>query len=128
MASLRWADLVDEDDNSVAAPVLRPLRSQIVSVTHIDLFKTIAIACKPDDTIDYIKAKILEKFGIPQKQQKLIFWGKKLEDGSKTIHLRNIHDGSTVHIADTRVMQIFVRTLTGKTSPSKLSQVSKSRS
>ena len=80
----------------------------------MDNLTTITVDIGPSDTIYTLKELIRGKVDIPPNQQRLIFGRKQLEDGLRLSDY-NIKADDTVIVTDMCRMQIFVKTLTGKT-------------
>eukprot|EP01083_Nonionella_stella_P266929 902303_1 len=77
--------------------------------------KTITLHVKRNDTIQDIKATINDMQGLSIDQQRLLFAGKQLADDHS---LSLIQNESTLNLLLTLrggAMQVFVKTLTGKT-------------
>ncbi|XBI68790.1 hypothetical protein VPH35_047943 [Triticum aestivum] len=91
--------------------VMETLMGRIINNLDVDIL----------DTIDRVKAKIYALQGFPIDQQCLIFAGRRLENGNRTLADHNICKESTIllvlHPCIPRgdMIQIFVKVLTGKT-------------
>ena len=78
--------------------------------------KSYAVDITEADTVASLKNKLHEKEGIAQSEMRLIFAGKEMQE-ERALSDYNLQKASTVHMV-LRLrggMQIFVRTLTGKT-------------
>jgi len=94
---------VRQDDDNI---IVKTLTGKSISI-NFDLAFNIA----------YVKQMIEDKEGISSYQQSLIFGGTKLDDNDQTLQGYGVSKGSTLHLVLSLRggMQIFVKTLTGKT-------------
>ena len=104
------------DSNSTQLRLL--LRLSMSILIHVKRLtgKPFVCSVNTSSTIRDTKAIIESKEGIPAYQQRLIFRGKQLEDGC-TLHEYGVQHESELHLVFRLRggMQIFVKTLTGKT-------------
>jgi ubiquitin len=97
---------------------LEPSVGVPASIPHGEFFyvraltgRKIEFEFKSSLSIDDVKAMVQDKEGTQPNEQQLNFGGKQLEDGHRTLLDYNIKTGSTLSLG----MQMFVKTLTGKT-------------
>ncbi|XP_048567179.1 polyubiquitin 11-like [Triticum urartu] len=92
-----------------------------IYVTETVAGRTITINVSSLDTVDNLKAKIQDLEGFLKAQQCLVFASTRLDDGNRTMAGHNIGNESTLLlvllpcIPRGDMMQVFVRTLDGKT-------------
>ena len=84
------------------------------------------IQVEPTDTIHIVKEKIADKCGRNATDMRVICNGKSLEDGH-TVTYYSMEEGSTIYcVYRLRAgMQIFIKTLTGKTAALQVATSSK---
>ena len=96
--------------------VLMTLKYELINVIVLETGETVPLEVSPGELVEDVKSHIQLRKDIPQERQRLIFAGKQLEDGRTLAHY-NIQEECTldlVHLLHGGV-QIFVKTLTGKT-------------
>lgn len=96
--------------------VLPKLNPMLLIFVRTQTGKTITLRVRPNERVENIKAMIWDEEGIPPDYQCLIYAGQQLKD-EYNLSTYNSRMKSTLHLVLrlTGGMQIFVRTLSGKT-------------
>ncbi|KAA6383490.1 MAG: putative Polyubiquitin [Streblomastix strix] len=117
-------------ENSILHLVIRKQKKALRKQKSNDTFsifvefpgdKKITLEVENTDTIESVKHKILEKEGIPEGQQRLVFSGQVLED-AKTLKDYEARQNITLHLfiriqKKNNPFQIFVKIIDNKTFP-----------
>jgi ubiquitin C len=97
------------------SPFSRPqgARQLFVKTARGDTF---VLPVSGDESVESVRSRVAERAGVPTGEQRLVFAGKQLEDGRVLEDYAVPHD-ATLHAAYRLRggMQVFVKTLTGKT-------------
>jgi ubiquitin len=77
---------------------------------------TIVLPVSGGESVESVRSRVAERAGVPAGEQRLIFAGKQLEDG-RMLEDYAVPNDATLHAAYRLRggMQVFVKTLTGKT-------------
>ena len=87
-----------------------------IVIRNLDSLKEVVLMTGSATTIDNVKANIQNKFNIPTSDQKLVFHTAVLSEGLVSELLRFSQEEPVMHVRDTRDMQVFIHTLTGRSS------------
>jgi len=106
---------VDEQEKQKKVKnIVKRLRGGIQIFVKTSTGKNLVLHVDTEDTIDQVKSMIYQREGIPIEAQRIGFVG-----GKEIANLHEVADGTTLHFLHAlhggSGMQIFVKTLTGKT-------------
>ncbi len=83
--------------SSQASSIVLPKGSMMIKVKTLT-GKEIEVMVDPDETIETLKKRVLQKEGIPVDQQRLIYAGRQLEDSGRLGPTYNIQRGAITHL------------------------------
>ena len=94
--------------DQVTVAKLEAATGKIINDNTATSGKAIALDVKASDTIYDVKAKIHEKEGYTLDEQRLLFNGKQLENGNKTLSDYNIAACDTLHLVPASASDLYV--------------------